>query len=109
MPKARSIEDAFLAYIDKTSSPHGCWLWRGGVVNTYGQCRYKNKRMYAHRLSWEYHIEPIPEGLCVLHDCPGGDNPLCVNPKHLWLGTTQDNTKDRDLKGHTAKGKRNGG
>lgn len=68
---------------------------RGG----YGILYHKGKTLYAHRVSWELNRGPIPEGLWVLHNCPGGDNPACVDPAHLWLGTASDNSKDRDAKG----------
>jgi hypothetical protein len=53
----------------------------------------------AHRLAWEYAYGPIPDGLQVLHRC---DNPPCINPEHLWLGTNVDNMADRQRKGRTA-------
>jgi len=70
--------------------------------------RWDGAYIGAHRISWELHHGEIPAGLWVLHDCPGGDDPRCVNPEHLWLGTTQDNTADRDRKGHSAAGAVNG-
>ena len=75
----------------------GCWVWTGKMRSRlYGEYGY----WLAHRVSYQIHVGPIPDGLCVLHNCPGGnDNPLCVNPDHLWLGTKGDNNKDRDRKG----------
>lgn len=51
---------------------------------------------------------PIPHGLCVLHNCPDGDNKLCVNPTHLWLGTNAQNSADMVAKNRQATGNRNG-
>lgn len=75
----------------------GCWLWIGSSNKAgYGQMSFKGKLVGAHRVSWELRRGPIPERLCVCHKC---DTPACVNPAHLFLGTRQDNTDDRSIKG----------
>jgi hypothetical protein len=88
----------------KTSPPdeNGCINWIGGLdKNGYGRFKpYGNKRMRSHRYAYQEAYNEIPEGYCVCHHC---DNPTCVNPKHLFLGTNQDNTKDRSIKGRSAK------
>ena len=84
----------------------GCWLWTASKSKKgYGALRVKGKNKIASRLSWEIHNGPIPEGLQVLHDC---DNSKCVNPNHLFLGTNEDNHKDKLRKGRQAKGERSG-
>jgi hypothetical protein len=97
------IEDRFWLMVRKT---RGCWLWTGatqgsmgyGVLATGGK---QGGQTRAHRLSWEIHNGPIPSGLWVLHTC---DNPRCVRPDHLWLGTRQDNVDDCVTKGRNAGG-----
>jgi len=86
----------FWSNVDKSGV---CWLWTASTRYGYGRLKVGARRIQAHRVSWELHHGPIPEGLCVLHNCPGGDNPTCVNPAHLWLGTRADNAADRDAKG----------
>jgi hypothetical protein len=80
------------------ASPNqGCWLWSGCVGRDgYGKLKRGGKTLRAHRVFYEAHKGPIPEGLLVCHSC---DNPLCVNPDHLWVGTQVDNEKDKDQKG----------
>lgn len=75
----------------------GCWVWTGSKIPTgYGKLSIHNKKVAAHRLSWALHNGPIPAGLHVLHRC---DNPPCVNPEHLFLGTDGDNAADKVSKG----------
>lgn len=78
-----------------------CWLWTGAVnSHGYGRLRSGEDRsvLRAHRVSWELHFGPIPDGLFVLHYC---DNPPCVRPDHLFLGTNTDNLRDASKKGRT--------
>lgn len=77
----------------------GCWLWTGYCNKYrfgYGSFWNHGKPGKAHRFSWEIHNGPIPKGMQVLHDC---DNPPCVRPDHLFLGTQLDNLNDMRSKG----------
>jgi hypothetical protein len=77
----------------------GCWVWTGAITGGHGAFHFNRKLCRAHRVMWEHENGPIPDAMCVLHDCPSGDNPLCVNPDHLYLGTHQDNMIDIATKG----------
>lgn len=74
-----------------------CWEWQASKNRIgYGTISIKHKARLAHRVSWAVCNGQICEGLCVCHTC---DNPGCVNPAHLFLGTMKDNVRDRDRKG----------
>jgi hypothetical protein len=93
-------------FMDKVSpEPNsGCWLWTSSVDSTgYGTFWKDRTAQKAHRLSYQIHRGEIPAGMQVCHKC---DNPLCVNPDHLFVGTLQDNMKDRNAKGRQARGVR---
>ena len=78
-----------------------CWVWTGAVTKAgYGQITGGGK-FTVHRLSWVFRHGPIKDGLWVLHRC---DVPLCVNPNHLFLGTSVDNIRDMTNKGRAAHG-----
>ena len=87
----------------------GCWLWTGAMRgNRYGGFRTSAGIRGAHGVAYRLYVAPVPKRLFVLHKC---DVPLCVNPKHLWLGTQKDNALDREAKGrgHNRKGVAHGG
>jgi hypothetical protein len=83
-----------------------CWVWTGAVA-VYGIFRDRTgRRRVAHRVAWELEsAQPIPVGILVCHHC---DNPRCVNPAHLFLGTNADNMRDCKSKGRIASGDRHG-
>lgn len=101
--KTRPVADRFWEKVERSPDPDGCWVWTAATTRIgYGvfAVSRKRKNVRAHRFAWELTHGPIPDGLCVCHAC---DNPPCVRPDHLWLGTSEDNTADRHRKGRTAK------
>ncbi len=98
MGYVRTVEERNKLFWDKVEIINGCWLWMASRRSPkgYGQVVRYGKPQSAHRVSWELANGPIPKGLCVLHKC---DNPPCVNPSHLFLGTPKDNADDSIRKG----------
>ena len=108
------LAERFWARVSKTD---GCWLWVGASRTTFGYGVIsrggRRSQIGAHRASWEIHFGPIPDGMSVLHRC---DNPPCVRPDHLFLGTQSDNIRDMARKARLGgqcssegtKGERNG-
>ena len=91
-----SPQERFWARVNK-GLPKECWEWKSASVRGgYGQISVNGKRAIASRMSWELHNGKIPNGMFVCHHC---DNPPCVNPGHLFLGTNFDNALDRTQKG----------
>lgn len=91
---SQSTDVRFWSRVEK--DPLGCWTWRGERYQRgYGQFWSNGKLRRAHRVAYELLVGPIPEGLWVLHHC---DNPPCIRPDHLWLGTRQDNMTDMAMK-----------
>jgi len=88
----------------------GCWEWQSALGDRgYGifWIDSRRKSAFAHRYSLEMALgAPLPRGMLVMHSC---DNPKCVNPDHLSLGTNSDNLVDASQKGRIARGERNGG
>jgi len=98
MGKARraTLPRRFWAKVDKSGE---CWEWTAATAMGYGVINLEGAVTYAHRLSWEMHYGPIPDGLQILHHC---DNRRCVRPDHLFLGTLNDNMADMVAKGRHA-------
>lgn len=83
------------------TSPTGCWEYTGGIDRCgYGKFAVGKRRLGAHKVSYVLHRGSIDPGLVVMHTC---DNPTCINPDHLQLGTVRDNVHDCIAKGRFSK------
>lgn len=100
-----TLQQRFWSKVDRGGD---CWLWTAARSPLgYGKIsvgRSGEGVELAHRVSWEIHFGPVPDGMCVLHRC---DNPPCVRPDHLFLGDRADNAADSAAKGRTRSGESN--
>jgi plasmid maintenance system antidote protein VapI len=100
--KLARVTNRFWKYVNKTD---GCWLWTGsrttGGYGQFGVGGRKGTPIGTHRVAWALANGAIPDGLCVCHRC---DNPPCVRPDHLFLGTLADNFDDMRAKGRNERG-----
>lgn len=97
IPDGASLRDRL--FCKAAAQPNGCIHWMGALGRAgYGVLGFEGKTYKANRASWEVFRGPIPAGLHVLHRC---DQPTCINPDHLFLGTQADNMADKAQKGRT--------
>ena len=104
----RPLADRLWEKVDRSAGADGCWIWTGAkgargygritVVEADGKKIAKN----AHRVAWELTHGPLLKGQLVCHNCPGGDNPSCVNPAHMFIGSHKENMRDMAKKGRQA-------
>lgn len=96
--------DLIKRFESKLTKTDGCWIWNAYKSHLgYGLFYFKGKNTQAHRASYCLYKEDFIDGLVVCHKC---DNPSCVNPDHLFVGTHKDNSQDCVKKGRTRKPQR---
>lgn len=97
-----------LSKVDQSAGPDACWPWIGSRdTKGYGRLKVAGKIVKAHRFVFSVLVRPLVATEALLHDCrPAPDNPACCNPKHLWPGTREENTKDAAIKRQLVRGER---
>lgn len=104
-----SVCERFKSFWSRVQRTRGCWNWTGWLGENFNRpmIRVQGKDWLVSRLIWTLLHGPIPPGKCVLHKC---DNTRCIRPSHFFLGTRDDNNKDRAAKGRSAclRGEANG-
>jgi hypothetical protein len=103
-PDNEDYSERFWSKVVKYKEQGACWPWIGSrFVRGYGRFSLSGKIVQAHRVAYVLTHGPIPAGLGILHRC---DNPPCVNPDHLFVGTPKDNAYDRGVRGRHPRGER---
>jgi hypothetical protein len=105
MMRGLSTKERFYSKFN-VNEDNGCWEWIANKLpKGYGRFKENDTSKVAHRVSYEMHIGHIKEGMIICHHC---DNPPCVNPFHLFMGTHKDNVIDKKSKGRDIIGEKNG-
>lgn len=99
----QNLIDRFWSHVSKSIFPLACWKWTGALRLGYGRFRVGDKKVSSHRFSYELINGRIPKGKIIMHTC---DNPSCVNPNHLVLGTQKQNMRDASNKNRLSFQKR---
>jgi len=99
----KNIQDTIHRFHQSYNIVDDCWLWNAPCQNGYGQFTINKKKMGSHRASLILHNIPIPTGYDVCHICPKKSR-LCVNPKHLYVGTRAQNSFDKIADGTNQNG-----
>lgn len=104
----KHASDRSVWFWSKVNKTGGCWLWTGPMTEKgYGRFYHNYQASRAHRVAYELCVGPVPAGVEICHRC---DNPACVNPDHLFVGSHKDNMADMSRKdrGARLRGQRNG-
>jgi hypothetical protein len=97
----RTRRPASERFWEKVQKGDGCWVWMGALIKGYGAFQQETTRtVRAHRFSYEEANGPIPSGLQICHSC---DNPRCVRPDHMRVGTALDNSRDKWSRGRGSR------